>query len=85
MYNIDFKVSGQLVSIQVTASDSLGTLIDQMKDLGPFHKYSLLELEQKLAKNLAHISSHPSTDPQIRNRLTSLLSPKPVQPLTQTP
>ena len=78
MYNIDFKVCGQLVSIQVTAGDSLATLIEQMKELSAFHKYTKEELEQKLVKNLAHISAHSSTDPHIRNRLASLLNSKPI-------
>ncbi len=78
MYNIDFKVCGQLVSIQVTAGDSLATLIEQMKELSAFHKYTKEELEQKLVKNLAHISAHSSTDSHVRNRLASLLNSRPI-------
>ena len=44
MYNIDFKVSGDIVSIHVTPSDTLGTLIDQMKKINHFKKFSVAEL-----------------------------------------
>ena len=44
MYNIDFKVSGDIVSIHVTPTDTIATLIDQMKKLTHFKKFSQPEL-----------------------------------------
>jgi hypothetical protein len=69
MYNIDFKVSGDIVSIHVIPSDTLGTLIDQMKKINHFKKFSVAELQDKLSKNLTHISSSPMVDLQIKKRL----------------
>jgi len=40
MYNIDFKVSGHIVSISIDSSDTVQTLTIKMKQLSPFKKYN---------------------------------------------
>lgn len=52
IYNIDFRVSGQVVSIPVAQNDTLSTLSAKMKAMQQFVKYTQPELEQKLASSL---------------------------------
>ncbi len=73
MYNIDFRVSGQIVSIPVCLNDTLNTLISRMKGLEPFRKYTDSQLEEKLVKCLKQIVNGKIIDTKIKQRVKDLL------------
>ena len=73
MYNIDFKISGQIVSIYINHNDTIATLTSRMKELAPFRKYSKTELENKLAMNFNQITKSTAIDKKIKLRIQQLL------------
>ena len=66
MYNIDFRVNRQILSIPICFNDSLGKLIVRMKQLEPFKKYDDQQLEDKLIKCLKSILTKTQLEENVR-------------------
>lgn len=74
MYNIDFRVNGEIVSIPICYNDTVGKLVKRMKGVGKFDRYDDKELEEKVMKSLKAILARGRLEGSVRERIMGLVN-----------